>query len=445
MLLIVARSRTPSSAAARTRPRALGLDALVEVHDGAELERRSAPGRGSSASTTATCRRSRCRSRPRSTLAGRDPGRRGGGRRERHRERPRPETRSRRGLRRLPRRRALMACAGPGRGAAPPAGGRGMSVLGKLADVTRRPTAVKICGITRRRMRPAAERRRRRPRLRLLARARATIDPARAAAIARELPPLRLRVGVFVDAPRDEVEPRSRRGWASTACSSTARSRSRLLAACRGRVLKAVRVGTATSRRRRRCRYAEAGAAALLVDRALPGETQLPGGTRRTLRLVAGWRAWPMRVPLLVLAGGLTPENVARPIARRPPARGGRVERRRALPGRKDPRECGLRRGGARDRSRGAGRDEPRPRRSTSSATAPDAGGHFGPYGGRFVPETLMPPLAELERGVRAAARRDPAFAAELDAPAARLRRPADAAVPRARACRSDCGVRRST
>ena len=35
-----------------------------------------------------------------------------------------------------------------------------------------------------------------------------------------------------------------------------------------------------------------------------------------------------------------------------------------------------------------------------SSVTAeklPDAQGHFGPYGGRFVPETLMHPLQELE------------------------------------------------
>src|SRR5688572_21894978 len=28
----------------------------------------------------------------------------------------------------------------------------------------------------------------------------------------------------------------------------------------------------------------------------------------------------------------------------------------------------------------------------------PDAEGYFGPYGGRFVPETLMAPLAELTR-----------------------------------------------
>ena len=33
----------------------------------------------------------------------------------------------------------------------------------------------------------------------------------------------------------------------------------------------------------------------------------------------------------------------------------------------------------------------------SATATVPDATGHFGPYGGRFVPETLMHPLQELE------------------------------------------------
>jgi tryptophan synthase beta chain len=43
----------------------------------------------------------------------------------------------------------------------------------------------------------------------------------------------------------------------------------------------------------------------------------------------------------------------------------------------------------------------------------PDAGGHFGPYGGVFVPETLMTALEEL--GVAyAEARKDPAFLSEL-------------------------------
>jgi tryptophan synthase beta chain len=45
----------------------------------------------------------------------------------------------------------------------------------------------------------------------------------------------------------------------------------------------------------------------------------------------------------------------------------------------------------------------------------PDAAGHFGRYGGRFVPETLMAPLLALERAY-AAARRDRAFRARLAA-----------------------------
>ena len=43
----------------------------------------------------------------------------------------------------------------------------------------------------------------------------------------------------------------------------------------------------------------------------------------------------------------------------------------------------------------------------------PDAQGHFGPYGGIFVPETLMAALEELE-SVYSAARLDPGFQAEL-------------------------------
>src|SRR5258707_4402237 len=49
----------------------------------------------------------------------------------------------------------------------------------------------------------------------------------------------------------------------------------------------------------------------------------------------------------------------------------------------------------------------------TAISSQPDAAGHFGPYGGRFVPEVLMAPLEELERAY-AAARHDPAFQTEL-------------------------------
>ena len=44
----------------------------------------------------------------------------------------------------------------------------------------------------------------------------------------------------------------------------------------------------------------------------------------------------------------------------------------------------------------------------------PDSRGRFGPYGGRYVPETLVAPLEDLERAYTAA-REDPKFQAELD------------------------------
>ncbi len=49
-----------------------------------------------------------------------------------------------------------------------------------------------------------------------------------------------------------------------------------------------------------------------------------------------------------------------------------------------------------------------------SSAEIPDEQGHFGPYGGRYVPETLMQPLQELEDEYRRA-QKDPKFRRELD------------------------------
>src|SRR5580692_9855015 len=46
-------------------------------------------------------------------------------------------------------------------------------------------------------------------------------------------------------------------------------------------------------------------------------------------------------------------------------------------------------------------------------SSQPDSTGHFGPYGGRFVPEVLMAPIEELERAYLAASA-DPSFQAEL-------------------------------
>ncbi len=51
---------------------------------------------------------------------------------------------------------------------------------------------------------------------------------------------------------------------------------------------------------------------------------------------------------------------------------------------------------------------------SEARGPLPDERGKFGPYGGQFVPETLMPALAELVAAYEEA-RQDPAFLAELD------------------------------
>ena len=48
------------------------------------------------------------------------------------------------------------------------------------------------------------------------------------------------------------------------------------------------------------------------------------------------------------------------------------------------------------------------------SNTIPDATGHFGPYGGMFVPETLMAALHDLTEHY-AQAKDDPSFQQELD------------------------------
>src|SRR5687768_5399108 len=50
---------------------------------------------------------------------------------------------------------------------------------------------------------------------------------------------------------------------------------------------------------------------------------------------------------------------------------------------------------------------------SQAYGTVPDAHGHFGPYGGRYVPETLMHPLQELEQEYFRA-QRDPEFQREF-------------------------------
>ncbi|MEK9971080.1 MAG: tryptophan synthase subunit beta, partial [Ferrovibrio sp.] len=49
-----------------------------------------------------------------------------------------------------------------------------------------------------------------------------------------------------------------------------------------------------------------------------------------------------------------------------------------------------------------------------SYRTGPDEKGHFGKFGGRFVAETLMPLILDLEKHYKQA-KTDPSFKAEMD------------------------------
>jgi phosphoribosylanthranilate isomerase len=158
------------------------------------------------------------------------------------------------------------------------------------------------------------------------------VDPARAAAITRELPPFVLRVGVFVDTPRDEMA-RIADQVGLDLLQLHGDEPPEAMEGLPRRALKAVRVGKTFSPDEA-LRYASK-AAGLLVDTRLPGETQLPGGTGVPFdwTLVKGLAG---RVPFLVLAGGLWHGNVADAIqAVRPHAVdvSSGVE---SLPGRKD-------------------------------------------------------------------------------------------------------------
>jgi phosphoribosylanthranilate isomerase len=156
---------------------------------------------------------------------------------------------------------------------------------------------------------------------------------AEAEAIGRELPASVLRVGVFVDAPRDEMRRISDEVGLDL-LQLHGEEPLEAFADLPRPALKALRVGKHFACEEA-LRYASL-AAGVVVDTRLPGETQLPGGTGVPFdwSLVADLRG---RVGFLMLAGGLSPENVAQAVrAVRPHAVdvSSGVER---MPGRKDP------------------------------------------------------------------------------------------------------------
>jgi phosphoribosylanthranilate isomerase len=159
------------------------------------------------------------------------------------------------------------------------------------------------------------------------------VDPVRAAAIARDLPESVLRVGVFVDAPLDEMKRVADEVGLDLLQLHGDEPPEALVGLPRP-ALKAVRVGKGFAAEEA-LRYTD-HAAGLVVDTRLPGETQMPGGTG----VPFDWsliRGLADRVPFLMLAGGLGPSNVVEAIRSVRPHAVDVSSGVEGLPGRKDP------------------------------------------------------------------------------------------------------------
>jgi len=156
------------------------------------------------------------------------------------------------------------------------------------------------------------------------------LDLGRAREIAAALPPLVLRVGVFVDAPAAEIA-RTADAVGLDLVQLHGDEPPDALAALPRRALKALRVGDGF--RPEQALAYEGRAAGLLLDTR---HGSAPGGSGRSF----DWshaRALRERVRFLVLAGGLTPENVAEAIAAVRPDAVDVSTGVESSPGRKDP------------------------------------------------------------------------------------------------------------
>ena len=175
----------------------------------------------------------------------------------------------------------------------------------------------------------------------------------------------------------------------------------------------------------------------LLFDAKPPAGAELPGGNGVAFdwRLLAGLD----RDVDYMLSGGLNAANIgdalrlANPpgidvssgVESAPGVKDVRADRR-ILPGRRARDARASCRRVTRSQTRRTAMNKPA--EPNSFRTGPDEQGMFGMFGGRFVAETLMPLILELERHWNEA-KDDPAFQAELDRLSTPLRRPAVAAL----------------
>lgn len=154
------------------------------------------------------------------------------------------------------------------------------------------------------------------------------VDRAMARRIVQALPSFVLRVGVFVDQSLDMMT-RTSEDVGLDIIQLHGSERPEMVACLPRRVIKAIRVGDDSVMDEIR-QYESAG---ILLDTK---DEQRPGGTGKSF----DWRTAQQvraRVPFLVLAGGLTPENVAAAIKSVGPDAVDVSSGVESRPGRKDP------------------------------------------------------------------------------------------------------------
>jgi tryptophan synthase beta chain len=219
------------------------------------------------------------------------------------------------------------------------------------------------------------------------------VDPDRARAIAAALPPFVSRVGVFVDAPADEI----RRVTSLVGLTAIQLHGSEGPADCAGLGVPVIKALAATDRTFGDLDRWPREVTVLVDGVDQPGR----GGTGRPVDWAAAARIASRR--RVVLAGGLDADNVAAAIAAVRPFAVDVSSGVESSPGRKDHARMRAFMAAATGASPSSARLPAFGRRD------PDSRGYFGEYGGRFVPETLVAPVEELEQAYLEA-RREPAF-----------------------------------
>ena len=239
-----------------------------------------------------------------------------------------------------------------------------------------------------------------------------------ARAMRNALAPLVDAVALFMDNAADEVARRDQAGAPEPAAVPRQRGR-RLLPQFR----RAVHQGDPDGRRHGQRRRCDRTAAALSGGRGV--------AVRRARREAAGRqrrrRSTGTRVPTglrkpFVLAGGLHAGQRVRRDPADPAVGRGRLQRhRKSRPGSRTATQMRhfveeVRRADCHAETESMPTQSATVRHRTAQITPayPDASGHFGRYGGRFVAETLIGPLEELAAAYDAA-RVDPAFIAEFE------------------------------